>query len=350
MAVQTALMESLEGRQLLSAAFYVQKNLVSDSAATPAAHHDANLKNPWGLAATSNGPWWVSNNGTGTSTAYMGDGTSMGYTVMIPGSDGVAGHGTPTGIVANSTNGFVITKGANSAPAEYVFVGEDGVISAWNIGVDANNAILKVNDSASGAIYKGVTMGVSGGNTFLYAADFHNGTINVFDNTFAKSTAFAGKFVDSKLPAGYAPFNISNVGGKLYVSFAQQDADKHDEVAGAGKGFVDVFSTGGDLIRRLAHGKFLNAPWAVTKAPKGFGKLSNRILVGNFGSGKIAAFNGKGKFKGFMSNQRGKALVINGLWGLAFGNGSQAGSAKTLFFAAGIDDEAHGLFGTLRPG
>src|SRR6266568_2220990 len=185
MAVQTALIESLEGRQLLSAAFYVQKNLVSDSAATPAAHHDANLKNPWGLAATSNGPWWVSNNGTGTSTAYMGDGTSMGYTVMIPGSDGVAGHATPTGIVANSTNGFVITKGANSAPAEYVFVGEDGVISAWNIGVDANNAISMFKAS-DGAIYKGDTMGVSGGNTFLYAADFHNGKIDVFDNTFGK--------------------------------------------------------------------------------------------------------------------------------------------------------------------
>ena len=194
-------------------------------------------------------------------------------------------------------------------------------------------------------------MGVSGGNTFLYAADFHNGAIKVFDNTFAKSTAFAGKFVDAKLPAGYAPFNISNVGGKLYVSYAKQDAAKEDEVAGAGKGFVDVFSTGGDLVRRLAHGNFLDAPWAVTKAPKGFGKLAKSILVGNFGSGKIAAFNGKtGKFKSFMTNRRGKAIVIDGLWGLAFGNGGQAGSVKSLFFAAGIDDEAHGLFGMLKAG
>ena len=351
MAVEIALIESLEGRQLLSVPFFIQKNLVSDTAATPAAHHDANLVNPWGLAATSNGPWWVANNGTGTSTAYMSDGTSIGYTVMIPGSDGVAGHGTPTGIVANGTNGFVISKGANSKPAEYVFVGEDGVISAWNIGVDPNNAILKVNNSTDGSIYKGVTMGVANGNTFLYAADFHNGTINVFDNTFAKSTAFAGKFADSKLPAGYAPFNISNIGGKLYVAFAQQDADKHDEVAGPGKGFVDVFSTSGDLVRRLAHGKFLNAPWAMIKAPKGFSKFGNSVLVGNFGSGKIAAFNAKnGKFKGFMANKRGKAIVIDGLWGLGFGNGGQAGSSKSLFFAAGIADEAHGLFGTLTPG
>src|SRR4051812_27023664 len=220
MVVQTALMESLEGRQLLSAAFYVQKNLVSDTSTTAAAHHDANLKNPWGLAAVPNGPWWLGNNGTGTSTAYTSDGNSIGYTVMIPGSDGVAGHGTPTGIVANTTNGFVITKGGNSAPAEYVFVGEDGVISGWNIGVDAGNAISMVNNSGSGAIYKGVTMGVANGSNMLYAADFHNGKIDVFDNTFAASTAFAGKFVDSRLPAGYAPFNISNVGGKLYVSYA----------------------------------------------------------------------------------------------------------------------------------
>src|SRR2546421_1371893 len=347
MAVQIALMESLEDRQLLSVPFFNQTNLVSDTTATPAAHHDANLVNPWGLAAAPNGPWWVSNNGTGTSTAYMGNGTSIGYTVKIPGADGVAGHGTPTGIVANETNGFVITKGANSAPAEYVFVAEDGVISAWNIGVDANNAI-SMNTATDGAIYKGATMGVSGGNTFLYAADFHNGAIKVFDNAFAKSNAFAGKFVDAKLPAGYAPFNISNVGGKLYVSYAKQDAAKKDEVAGAGKGFVDVFSTGGDLVRRLAHGNFLDAPWAVTKAPKGFGKLAKSILVGNFGSGKIAAFNGKtGKFKSFMTNRRGKAIVIDGLWGLAFGKGGTGGSAKSLFFAAGIADEAHGLFGML---
>jgi uncharacterized protein (TIGR03118 family) len=348
MAIEFAFMESLENRQLLAASFFTQTNLVSDTSATPAAHHDANLVNPWGLAAVSNGPWWVANNGSGTSTAYMGNGSSIGYTVKIPGADGVAGHGRPTGIVANETGGFVITKGANSAPAEYVFVGEDGVISGWNIGVDPVNAISKFT-STNGAIYKGAAMGVSNGNTFVYAADFHNGAIDVFDNTFAKSAAFAGKFIDSQLPAGYAPFNISNVGGKLYVAYAQQDADKEDEVAGNGKGFVDVFTTGGDLMRRLAKGKFMNAPWAVVKAPKGFGKLGNSVLVGNFGSGKIAAFNGKnGKFKGFMTNRNGRAITIEGLWGLAFGNGNQAGSAKTLFFAAGIDDEAHGLFGTLK--
>jgi uncharacterized protein (TIGR03118 family) len=351
MTVEIALMESLENRQLLSVPFFMQTNLVSDTSATPAAHHDANLVNPWGLAATSNGPWWVANNGTGTSTAYTGDGSSIGYTVRIPGADGVAGHGTPTGIVANETNGFVISKGASSMPAEYVFVGEDGVISGWNIGVDASNAIAMVNNPADGAIYKGVTMGVMNGNTFLYAADFHNGKINVFDNAFAKSSAFNGKFVDTKLPAGYAPFNISNVGGKLYVAYAKQDADKEDEEAGAGKGFVDVFTTSGDLVRRLQHGRFMDAPWAVTKAPKGFGKFGKNILVGNFGSGKIAAFNGKdGKFKGFLTNRRGRAIAIEGLWGLAFGNGNQAGSSKTLFFAAGIDDESHGLFGTLKPG
>ena len=347
MAVEFAL-ESLESRQLLSVPFFIQKNLVSDTAATPATHHDANLVNPWGIAAVPNGPWWVANNHTGTSTAYTGDGTSIGYTVMIPGADGVAGHGAPTGIVANTTNGFVITKGASSSAAEYVFVGEDGVISGWNINVDQANAISMAHAS-DGAIYKGAAMGKSGGNTFLYAADFHNGKIDVYDSTFAKSGAFAGKFTDSKLPAGYAPFNVANVGGKLYVAYAQQDADKEDEVAGAGKGFVDVYNTAGTLLKRLAHGSYMNAPWAVVKAPKGFGSFGGSLLVGNFGSGRIAAFNAKNfKFKGFLTNKRHHLIQIEGLWGLAFGNGSQAGSAKTLYFAAGIDDEAHGLFGTLK--
>ena len=347
MAVEFALMESLENRQLLAVAFFHQSNLVSDVSSIGALHHDANLNNPWGLAAVSNGPWWVANNGSGTTTAYNGSGTSIAYTVKIPGSDGVAGHGRPTGIVANETSGFVITKGASSQPAEYVFVGEDGVISGWNINVDQTNAISMFT-AADGAIYKGVTTGVNNGSTMLYAADFHNNKIDVFDNTFAMSNAFAGKFSDTHLPAGYAPFNIANIGGKLYVAYAKQDADKEDEVAGAGKGFVDVFNTAGDLVKRLAHGKFLDAPWAMVKAPKGFGKLGNSILVGNFGSGKIAAITSKGKFKGFMTNNRNKAIVIHGLWGLAFGNGSLAGSAKTLYFAAGVGDEAHGLFGTLR--
>ena len=190
-------------------------------------------------------------------------------------------------------------------------------------------------------------MGVANGQNLLYAADFHNGVINVFDDTFQKVT-LTNAFVDPQLPAGYAPFNVSNVGGKIYVAYAQQDAAHEDEVAGNGKGFVDVFDTKGVLLRRLAHGKFLNAPWAVTRAPKGFGTLAKDILVGNFGSGKIAAFNAKnGKFAGFMTNARGKALVVDGLWGLAFGQGGASGSNKTLFFAAGPGDEAHGLFGTL---
>jgi uncharacterized protein (TIGR03118 family) len=344
-------MESLECRQFLSAAahaqFFVQKNLVSDTVATSAPRHDLNLVNPWGLAASADGPWWVANNGTGTSTAYTANGASIGYTVKIPGADGVAGHGNPTGIVFNNTTGFEITKGAATAPSEYIFVNEDGVISGWNISVDPVNAITVADNSPDGAIYKGVTMGVANGNTFLYAADFHNGVINIFDSTFGKTT-FLNAFQDPQLPAGYAPFNISNVGGKLYVSYAQQDAAKEDEVAGNGKGFVNVFTTTGVLVRRLEHGKFLNAPWAVTKAPAGFGKLSKRVLVGNFGSGKIAAFNGtNGKFMGMMTKRGGHAVAIEGLWGLAFGNGGQAGSSKTLFFAAGVDDEAHGLFGTL---
>ena len=350
MLADTSFIEALEGRQLMAASphasFYLQTNLVSDTAATPASHHDANLVNPWGLAAQGNGPWWVANNGTGTSTAYTANGTSIGYTVMIPGADGVAGHGNPTGIVANNTSGFVITKGTSHGPAEYVFVNEDGVISGWSPTVDFNNAIEAV-PAASGAVYKGVTMGVADGQILLYAADFHNGVINIFNSVFQKVT-FTNAFADSQLPAGYAPFNISNVGGNLYVSYAKQDTAKKDEVSGNGKGFVDVFDTKGVLVRRLQHGNFLNAPWAVTRAPKSFGKFSKDVLVGNFGSGKVAAFNAKnGKFAGFLTNRAGHALVIDGLWGLDFGHGTQSGSSKTLYFAAGIGDEAHGLFGAL---
>jgi len=284
--------------------------------------------NPWGIAAQGDGPWWVANNGTGTSTAYRANGTSLGYTVKIPGADGINGHGNPTGIVANNTNGFAVTKGAQTGATEYIFVNEDGVISGWSPTVDFNNAIAAV-PASGGAVYKGVTMGVADGQNLLYAADFHNGVVNIFNSTFGKVT-FTNAFKDTQLPAGYAPFNISNVGGKLYVAFAQQDAAKHDEVSGNGKGFVDVFDTKGVLLHRLQNGKFLNAPWAVTQAPKGFGKASRDILVGNFGSGKIAAFNAKnGKFAGFMSNRAGRAIVINGLWGLAFGHGTQSSSSKT---------------------
>ena len=204
----------------------------------------------------------MANNGTGTSTAYTANGNSLGYTVKIPGADGINGHGNPTGIVANNTSGFVVTKNAQSGPPEYMFVNEDGVISGWSPTIDFNNAIMAV-PATGGAVYKGVTMGVADGQSRLYAADFHNGVINVFDSTFAKVTLTNG-FVDSKLPAGDRPFNISNVGGKLYVAYAQQDSAHEDEV-GNGKGFVDVFDTKGVLLQRLQKGKFLNAPWAVTR-------------------------------------------------------------------------------------
>ncbi|HHT9110205.1 MAG TPA: TIGR03118 family protein, partial [Candidatus Brocadiaceae bacterium] len=245
----------------------------------------------------------------------------------------------------NSTNDFnVVTY----KPAAFIFVSEDGSISAWNPDVDPANAILMAHNP--NAIYKGVTIANNGGANLLYVANFHESSVDVFDTNFGKVTLNKGAFVDKKIPDGYGPFNVQNIEGKIYVAFAKQSPDKVDEVAGPGLGFVDVFDTSGKLLRRLKHNINLNAPWAIVLAPSDFGKFSGRLLVGNFGSGRIAAYDtNNGNFKGLLRNRRGKPVVSEGLWGLGFGNGDKAGPVNTLFFAAGINDEENGLFGTITP-
>ena len=328
---------------------YQQTNLVSDVPGL-AAHTDPDLVNSWGVARSGTSPWWVNDNGTGRATLYDQNGNKLpvaGHpSVMIPAPPGSTDPSTPTGMVNNGTTGFVVSNGTTSGPARFIFATEDGTISGWNPTVDSGNAILEVDNSAN-SIYKGLAIADFNGSTFLYAANFATGKVDVIDSTWHAATV-PGGFVDLELPAGYAPFNVQNLGGKLFVNFAQQGTPP-DEVDGRGLGFVDEFDSGGNLLMRFEHGPWLNAPWGLAISPSNFGEFSGMLLVGQFGSGQIAAYDlTSGEFEGLLHGPRGP-LSIDGLWALSFGGGSaNNGPTTTLFFTAGIDGEAHGLFGTLR--
>ncbi|HWA85070.1 MAG TPA: TIGR03118 family protein [Opitutus sp.] len=322
---------------------YVQTNLVSDVPGL-AAVTDANLVNPWGLSRSATSPWWVSDNGTGRSTLYNGAGAAQALVVTVPNTPGATDPSAPTGTVFNgSPTDFMIAPGT---PGRFLFATENGTIAAWSGGTDA---VLMVNNGGA-AVYKGLTIGQRNGANFLYAANFMTGRVDVFDASYAPVQLGAGAFHDPRLPANYAPFNVQSVGDMIIVAFAQTEAGSIDEVHGPGKGRVDIFSTDGALRKRLEWGAWFNAPWGVVLAPDGFGRLSHRLLVGQFGSGKIAVFDPRsGRFLGLVRTAHGRPLAIEGLWALSFGNGANAGPANTLFFTAGIDDEGHGLFGTITP-
>jgi uncharacterized protein (TIGR03118 family) len=333
--------------------FYQQTNLVSDLPGV-AAVTDPHLVNAWGMSHSSTSPWWISDNGTGVSTLYNGSGTPfppgspLVVTIPPPLGSPAGTIAAPTGNVFNSTSSFAVTKNGVSRPAIFLFATEDGTISGWNPNVDPTNAILGVNQSASGAIYKGLALGSNSSGDFLFATNFHNGTVDVFDTHFAPAS-LAGSFTDPSIPSGFAPFGIANLGGRLYVTYAKQDADKEDDVAGPANGFVDTFDTNGNLIQRLVTRGRLNSPWGLAFAPADFGQFSNDLLVGNFGDGRINVVDpSTGDFLGQLRDRDNRVITIDGLWGLAFGNGANAGPTNTLFFTAGIDDEAHGLFGSLR--
>jgi uncharacterized protein (TIGR03118 family) len=303
--------------------------------------------NPWGIVFTPNHDVWVADNGTSVSTIYDGLGVLKLPTVTIP--VGASGDAAPTGIVANATADFVVGSGGNSAPATFIFSSEGGTISAWNLTVSLSSAITVYDDGNGGAIYKGLALANNGTANFLYATDFHNGKVDVFDASFAKVAA-AGGFTDPTLPAGYAPFGIQNVDGKLIVTYAEQKGpDNVDEVDGAGLGLVDEFDADGNLLAHVAGvGGSLNAPWGVALAPADFGPLSNTLLIGNFGDGTIVAYNpSDGSFVGTMNHTDGTPVQIPGLWGIAFGNDFDNQPANSLFFAAGINDEADGLYGRI---
>jgi uncharacterized protein (TIGR03118 family) len=324
---------------------YHQHNLVSDLAGM-ADHTDTNLLNPWGLAFSTTSPFWISDNHAGLSTLYNSSGTPQSLIVSIPPPTGGTPPSAPTGMVFNNTTNFQVTPGN---AARFIFSTEDGTIAAWNAGT---NAALKVDNSTNSAIYKGLAIGSSGGTNYLYATDFHNGKVDVFDGNFA--TALAGSFADATIPAKYAPFGIQNIGGLIYVSYAMQDANAKDDVPGAGHGFVNVFTGAGQLVQRFASQGVLDSPWGLALAPKGFGAFAGSLLIGNFGDGRINAFDpASNAWVGRVLDTNSAPLMILGLWALAFGNGGNGGDAHTLYFTAGIPGpgalEDHGLFGSLSP-
>jgi uncharacterized protein (TIGR03118 family) len=341
------MLECFEERCVPATAEFLQTNLVSDIQGL-ALNFDPNLVNPWGLTASANGPFWVSDNNAGVSTLYNGQGVPQSLVVAIPQPDGSPG-GAPTGVVFNSSPGFKVSENGVSGTSLFIFATEDGTIAGWSPGVDLNNAVIAVDNSGSGAVYKGLAIGQDpDGRTLLYAANFNAGTIEVYDRNFNLTTV-GGDFTDPNIPAGFAPFNVQNLGGKLYVTYALQNDAKHDDVAGPGNGFVDVFDTNGHLLQRLASNGPLDSPWGVAIAPDNFGNFSGAVLVGNFGDGHINAFDPiTGTSRGQLTDPAGNPIVIGGLWALRVGNGGAAGDPHTLFFTAGIDHENHGLFGQIQ--
>jgi len=335
--------------------FYAQHNLVSDVPGL-ADLTDPNVVNAWGLDSGPTSPWWIADNGTGKTTLYNVGGGAVVTTFTVPGAGGEQGN--PTGLVFNGGNGFVVNNGAGTSAARFIFSSEDGTISAFR-GAPIVTVVPNANAAAHGAIYKGLAIDSRTAGTHLYATDFHNGKVDVFDTSFHLVT-LSGNFTDPNLPAGFAPFGIQTIGDTLYVTYALQDADAEDDVAGPGNGFVDAYDLNGNLIRRVASAGELNAPWGVALAPpQGFGRFSGDLLVGNFGDGRIHAFDpttltSDGEFEavGLLHSERGRPLQIEGLWALQFGHGTTAvganGLTTTLFFTAGPFDEEHGLFGSIE--
>jgi uncharacterized protein (TIGR03118 family) len=326
---------------------YHQRNLVADTPGV-AELTDPNLVNAWGLAFGPATPAWVADNGMDVATLYRGatDATpaasAVPLVVSIPG-------GAPTGAVFNGGSGFVVHSGAASGPALFLFSSEAGVISGWNAAVPPPppSTAAQVAATVPGAIYKGLAIADTKQGPRLYATDFHNARVDVWDDTFAPAGR-PGAFTDRKVPKGFAPFGIQTVAEKfVVVTYAKQDEDAEDDVAGPGLGLVDVYDTQGNLLRRFARGRPLNAPWGIALAPKDFGRASGDLLIGNFGDGRINAFDVRhGRFDGALRDEHGRKLAIDGLWALKFGNGV-IGNTNTLLFTAGPDDESHGLFGAI---
>jgi uncharacterized protein (TIGR03118 family) len=322
---------------------FTQTNLVSDPVSAAAPTIDPNLINPWGVAEIPTGPFWVADNGKGVATIYTGAGTKVDGAITVaalPGED----HSSPTGQVFNAGGGFEISSGGNTGSSTFIFATEDGTISGWNKNVDPGSSIIKVDKSTEGAVYKGLAIGSNDDGTFLFAANFHNGTVDVFDQNFNQ----VNSFTDKHLPQGYAPFNVQVLDGHLFVTFALQDAAKHDDVAGAGHGFVDEFDLEGHLLHRVASRGPLDSPWGLAIAPPSFGEFAGDLLVGNFGDGTINAFDMKNDhFEGKLLDAKGAPITIGDLWALVPGNGSANSDPNKIYFTAGVQNEAQGLFGSL---
>jgi uncharacterized protein (TIGR03118 family) len=324
---------------------YHVTRLVSDQAGH-ALHTDPNLVNAWGLTAGPATPWWVADNETNVSTLYDGTGTAIPLVVSVPGA--------PTGTVFNGSPGFVVSHGGASGPSVFLFSTEAGKIYGWNPGVPppspSTQAFFVKGRAWAGAVYKGLAIATASEGPLLYATDFHNGRVDVFDDTFQRVHQHA--FVDPNIPDGFAPFGIQALGGNIFVTYAERDPATDDDVQGPGLGFVDMFDPEGQFLGRVASRHALNAPWGLAWAPSDFGRFSGDLLVGNFGDGRIIAYEPQagGGFEkvGVLRRANGSVIRIDGLWALEFGNGAAAGPTNSLFFTAGPDDEAHGLFGMIE--
>ena len=299
------------------------------------------MVNPWGIAISPQGFVWVANNGTGVATVYYPDGrpfpnSTNRLVVTIPASASNTEGANPTGIVANQTPFFRVSNGTNSLPAQFIFVSEDGLISGWNQQLSPTQAFPAVDNSGTDAVYKGATRGMVSGHNYLYVTNFHSGAVETYDENFVLQAGFP--FADPNLPAGFAPFGIRNLNGQIYVTYAKQDnpADADDDVPGPGNGFIDIFTTSGQLVKRLVSNGQLNSPWGL-EIVNGF------LWVGNFGDGRINVYGpNSGNFVGTAKNTFGNPLQFDGLWALVFGN-------QGLYFSAGIVDEEHGIFGIIFP-
>jgi len=332
------------GRATAQSTSYAQTNLVSDGAVV-APNTDKHLINPWGIAFVPGGPFWISDNNSGFATLYNNQGVPQSIIVTIPPPMGTPGPATPTGIVANTTADFV----ANGSPAFFIFSTEDGTISAWTGG---NNAVLEVNNpnfnSGTDPVYKGLALLTNSTGNFLLATNFRNARIDVFDSMF-KPTALTGNFTDPTIPAGFAPFSVHVINNsQVYIAYAMQDSAKHDPANGPGNGYVSLFDANGNFIRRVMSQGSLNSPWGLVLASANFGQFSNDLLVGNFGDGKINAFDpSTGNLIGTLNDSNGNALVNGSLWELVFDPTGQTGAKDTLYFSSGLVNEGDGLFGAI---
>ena len=324
---------------------YLQHNLVADQSGI-ADFTDPNLVNPWGICTSATSPFWLSDAGTGLSTVYTSFGTpNATLKPVVPATMTNSAPGLPTGCVANGTaTAFNITGKSVS----FIFATENGSISGWGNALNPAAAVVAVDKSASGAVYKGLAIATAAAGPQIYAANFNAGTIEVYDQNWAPVTT-SGGFKDAAIPSGFAPFNIQNLGGKLYVTYAKQDAQKQNDVAGAGNGYVDVYDLNGALLTHLISGGNLNSPWGVSIAPAGFGDFAGDLLVGNFGDGTINAYNATtGALVATLMDTKGAVIHISGIWGLQVGNGGNGGDPNAVYFAAGTGGQQHGLFGSLQ--
>jgi uncharacterized protein (TIGR03118 family) len=360
LALAVALLTTAVASRALAAQtfLYTQTNLTSNLP-NQAANQDPNLQNAWGVAFLPStvfpggSPFWLSDNNSGLSTLYDAAGALVAPPVNIPSPTSMTG-GTPTGLVSNLN--IVTDPTANDFMSDvFIFDTEDGTIVGWQTPSMTFNtqAIVRVDNSHSGAVYKGLAIANdSDGDSHLYATNFNSGAVDVFDFDYSANTTLPGKFVDPKLPKGFAPFGIELINGNLWVSYAKQDNAKHDPVNMRGNGFVDIFTTDGMFVRRFASRGQLNSPWGMMMAPSNFGVAANQVLIGDFGDGHINVYTPNGFPRGQLQTQKGfllRPLVIDGLWKLINGNGAAGVTTDTVYFSAGPNHETNGLFGTISP-